>query len=82
MDRYIHTHTLTRVAGLALPAVGTLAVEVVDQVDAVPAVLTGVVSAFVHVWREGAQPGRDGRVTIEESSKLHAPHSDQTRQDG
>lgn len=36
-------------AGLALPVVGTLAVEVIHQVDAASAVLTGVVSAFVDV---------------------------------
>lgn len=36
-------------AGLALPAVDTLAVEVVHQVDAAPAVLTGVVSAVVEI---------------------------------
>ncbi len=36
-------------AGLALPAVGTLAVEVVHQVDAASAVLARVVSALVDV---------------------------------
>lgn len=36
-------------AGLALPAVGTLAVEVVHQVDASSAVLTRVVSALVDI---------------------------------
>lgn len=36
-------------AGLALPVVGTLAVEVVDQVDAAPPVLTRVGLAFVDV---------------------------------
>lgn len=40
---------LTGVAGLALPVVGALAVEVVDQVDAAAAVLAGVVFALVHV---------------------------------
>lgn len=35
--------------GLALPVVGTLAVEVVHQVDAAAAVLTGVVSALVDI---------------------------------
>lgn len=35
--------------GLALPAVGALAVEIVHQVQAVAAVFTGVVPALVHV---------------------------------
>lgn len=38
-------------AGLALPVVGALAVEVIDQVDAVAAVLTRVVFAVVDIWR-------------------------------
>lgn len=37
-------------AGLALPVVGTLAVEVVHQVDAAAVVLTRVVSALVDIW--------------------------------
>lgn len=36
-------------AGLALPVVGALAVEVVHQVDAAAAVLTGAVFALVHI---------------------------------
>lgn len=36
-------------AGLALPVVGTLAVEVIDQVDAAAAVLTRVVFAVVDI---------------------------------
>lgn len=36
-------------AGLALPVVGTLAVEIVHQVDAAAAVLTWVVSALVDI---------------------------------
>lgn len=43
------TLALTGMAGLALPVVGTLAVEVVHQVHAAPAVLTGVVSALVDI---------------------------------
>lgn len=40
---------LTGVAGLPLPAVGALAVEVVEQVDAAAAVLAGVAFALVDV---------------------------------
>lgn len=36
-------------AGLALPLVGTLAVEVVHQVDAAPAVLARIVSALIDI---------------------------------
>ena len=57
MDRYIHTHTLTRVAGLALPAVHTEAVEVVDLVLAAAPVLTRTPAALVHVWGGGATVG-------------------------
>lgn len=41
--------TLAGMTGLALPAVGTLAVEVVHQVHAAAAIFTGVVSALIHV---------------------------------
>lgn len=41
---------LTGMAGLALPVVGTLAVEVVHQVDAAPTILTRVVSALIDIW--------------------------------
>lgn len=40
---------LTRMAGLALPVVGTLAVEVVHEVAAATAILTRVVSALVDI---------------------------------
>lgn len=43
------TLALTGMAGLALPVVGTLAVEVVHQIHAAPAVLTRVVSALVDI---------------------------------
>lgn len=43
------TLTLAGMAGLALPAVGTLAVEVVHQVDAVSTILTRVVSALIDI---------------------------------
>lgn len=43
------TLALAGMAGLALPAVGTLAVEVVHQVDAASAVLTRVVPALVDI---------------------------------
>jgi len=36
-------------AGLALPVVGTLAVEVIHQVNAASAILTWVVSALVDI---------------------------------
>lgn len=51
--------SLTGMAGLALPAVGTLAVEVVDQVDAAAPVLTRVVFALVDVWRERVHRQRE-----------------------
>lgn len=38
-------------AGLALPVVGTLAVEVVHQVDTASTILTRVVFALVDIWR-------------------------------
>lgn len=41
---------LTGMAGLALPVVGTLAVEVVHQVDAASAIFTRVVSALIDIW--------------------------------
>lgn len=43
------TLALSGMAGLALPVVGALAVEVVLQVDAVSAVLTRVVSALIDI---------------------------------
>lgn len=43
------TLTLTRMTGLALPAVGALAVEVVHQVHAAAAIFTRVVSTLIHV---------------------------------
>lgn len=42
-------HTLTGVAGLALPVVGTLAVEVVDQIHTEATILTRVTVALVHI---------------------------------
>lgn len=39
-------------AGLALPVVGALTVEVVHQVDAASAILTRVVCALVDIWRK------------------------------
>lgn len=41
---------LTWVAGLSLPVVHTVAVEVIQQVDTLASVLTGVSVAFVHIW--------------------------------
>lgn len=41
--------TLAGMTGLALPAVGTLAVEVVHQVHTVAAIFAGVVSALIHI---------------------------------
>lgn len=38
-------------AGLALPVVSTLAIEVIHQVDTAPAILTRVVSAFIDICR-------------------------------
>lgn len=43
------TLTLSGMAGLALPVVGTLAIEVVHQVNAASAVLAGIVSALVDI---------------------------------
>lgn len=43
------TLALAGMAGLALPVVGTLAVEVVHQVDAASAILTRVVSALIDI---------------------------------
>lgn len=48
-------------AGLPLPAVGALAVEVIEQVQAAPPVLTRVVFAFVHIWRERQDEWVSGR---------------------
>lgn len=38
-------------AGLALPVVGTLAVEVVHQVDTASTILTRLAFALVDIWR-------------------------------
>ena len=43
---------LTRMAGFSFPVVGTLAVEVVHQVQAEPSVLAWVVPTFVYIWRK------------------------------
>lgn len=43
---------LTGVAGLSLPVVDTVAVEVVQQVDALASVLTRVSVALVHIWKK------------------------------
>ena len=48
----MRAHTLsklTRVAGLALPVVGALAVEVVEEVHTASSVLTSVPHTVVHV---------------------------------
>lgn len=39
-------------AGLSLPVVDTVAVEVVQQIDALASVLTRVSVALVHIWKK------------------------------
>lgn len=45
----------TWVAGFSFPVVHTVAVEVVEQVDAPASVLTGVPVALVHIWNNRAR---------------------------
>lgn len=52
---------LTRVAGLALPAVVTRAVEVVDQVVAAAAAVAGIGEAVVGIWGRGRRSARGRR---------------------
>lgn len=61
---------LTRVAGLALPAIVTGTVEVVDQVIAAAAAVAGVGEAVVGIWGEDA--GQRGSPALGRASRRRA----------